>query len=237
MKKTMFVLIAAAGCITATAQNPPDTSNRFNNNPYPPDTTLVAPPVAPVVTPSITTLPDSMLVPQSQPVNTDVRNNGPITDTASLQTTNQLPAGSDSSNTTIPVVPLPSADSMRIDQTTPQNSSSTAPAAVVPAQTDSMSSTRDIQQMNAVSTSDYSMPRGVNNPDASFTGLNKWSALPVLNTYVPQDVVDQMRSAYGDKLYDITMLKTGENQYGYSARVQENGVYKSIVTNANNTNN
>lgn len=233
MKKTMFVLIAAAGCITATAQNPPDTSNQFNNNPYPPDTTLVAPPVAPVVTPSITTLPDSMLVPQSQPVNTDVRNNGPINDTTSMQTTNQLPSASDSSNTVIPVVPLPSADSMRIDQTTPQNSNSTAPADVVPAQTNNMSST---QPMNTVSTSDYSMPRGVNNPDASFTGLNKWSALPVLNTYVPQDVVDKMRSTYGDKLYDITMLKTGENQYGYSARVQENGVYKSIVTNANTAN-
>lgn len=233
MKKTMFVLIAAAGCITATAQNPPDTSNQFNNNPYPPDTTLVAPPVAPVVTPSITTLPDSMLVPQSQPVNTDVRNNGPINDTTSMQTTNQLPSASDSSNTVIPVVPLPSADSMRIDQTTPQNSNSTAPADVVPAQTNNMSST---QPMNTVSKSDYSMPRGVNNPDASFTGLNKWSALPVLNTYVPQDVVDKMRSTYGDKLYDITMLKTGENQYGYSARVQENGVYKSIVTNANTAN-
>lgn len=69
------------------------------------------------------------------------------------------------------------------------------------------------------------------------TGLGKWSALPILNTYVPQDVVDKIKTEHGDHLYDITMLKTGENQYAYSARVHDNGVYRNIIINDDSGNN
>jgi hypothetical protein len=73
------------------------------------------------------------------------------------------------------------------------------------------------------------LPRGVNVVDAVAlqTGLTRFSALPILNTYVPEAMVTQLKNQYGDKLYDITMLKTGENQYGFAVRTQENGTYKS----------
>jgi hypothetical protein len=71
--------------------------------------------------------------------------------------------------------------------------------------------------------------RGVNN--IVQTGLNTFAALPLLNTYVPDAVVNQLKGQYGDKLYDITMLKVNENQFGYAVRTQDNGVYTTTMVN------
>lgn len=213
MKKSILVMMISGSCLAAAAQIP-DTSRQLN--PYPPDSTRLIPPA--VETIPETTTPDTMRMPPAPPLNTDVRTNE-TADTTAVQ-----PVSPDTQPATdtaiIPAVTLPSGDSVTTN----------AP----PVQKEGM----PVQQNVQVTTStNYTMPRGVNNPELVLTGLNKWSALPVLNTYVPQDIVDKLKMEQGDKLYDITMVKTGENQYGYIARVQENGMYHNVTVNDNSTNN
>jgi len=80
---------------------------------------------------------------------------------------------------------------------------------------------------------DAALPGRVMNANGLQNGLQKSAALPVLNTYVPGAIVTQLKNQYGEKLYDITMLKTGQQQYAYAFRTQENGVYKSEVVGDN----
>ena len=114
------------------------------------------------------------------------------------------------------------------------DSTVTAPApAPVTNNVSTMPATTNQNNTNNMNNNTAPLPRGVNVVDAAAlqTGLNRFSALPILNTYVPEAMVTQLKNQYGDKLYDITMLKTGENQYGYAVRTQENGTYKFEVVN------
>lgn len=59
-------------------------------------------------------------------------------------------------------------------------------------------------------------------------GMTRFAAMPVLTTYVPDEVVSMLKNKYGDKLYDITRLNaTGTEQYKYIVRFQENGIYNT----------
>ncbi len=226
MKKSILLLLVSGSCLVAAAQTPDTTRLQQLNVVYPPDSTVITPQVAPVeAAPPATTVPDTMNIPPAQPVNTDVKNSEPLADTINVKTTLTEPSVPDTNTDVIPIVPLPSGDTML----------TTVPA--VPAPQETMPPQQTMPAEQTVSNTNYNLPRGVNNPESTvlLTGLNKWSALPILNTYVPQDVVDKLKMEHGDKLYDITMLKTGESQYGYSARVQENGIYRTVMVNGNTT--
>jgi hypothetical protein len=62
-----------------------------------------------------------------------------------------------------------------------------------------------------------------------------YAALPVLETYVPDALVSKLKDLYGAKLYDITWVKSSDNQDVYVVRTQENGVYQTQWVNADGT--
>ncbi|MES2850648.1 MAG: hypothetical protein V4685_16435 [Bacteroidota bacterium] len=203
MKKSILIMLVSCSGLVAASQTPDSTRQQQLNASYPPDSTLITPQVAPVEAAPVTTTPDTLNIVPATPVNTDVRNQ-PLTDTASMPATAESLPATQGSGT--------------------EGSTTTTTEPTTPVSTGAEGSNPG-----------YNLTRGVNNPDAStlLTGLAKWSALPILNTYVPQEMVDKLKMEHGDKLYDITMLKTGENQFAYSARVQESGVYRIVMANDN----
>lgn len=60
-----------------------------------------------------------------------------------------------------------------------------------------------------------------------------FAAIPVLETYVPDNVVAKLKQKYGANLYDLTMIKRAANQPAYIVRVQDNGAYKTEIVNDN----
>ena len=57
--------------------------------------------------------------------------------------------------------------------------------------------------------------------------VNFGVALPVLNTYVPEEVVTSAINLYGGNLYSITRLNAGNNTDIYQVRLLENGNTKT----------
>jgi hypothetical protein len=53
-------------------------------------------------------------------------------------------------------------------------------------------------------------------------------ALPVLQTYVPDDVVNTAVNMYKQNLYDITAMKGSDRQDIYQVRILENGQVRSV---------
>jgi hypothetical protein len=60
-------------------------------------------------------------------------------------------------------------------------------------------------------------------------------ALPVLQTYVPDEVITAATNMYKQNLYDITALKGKDSLSVYQVRVQDNGELKSMWMDANGT--
>jgi hypothetical protein len=60
-------------------------------------------------------------------------------------------------------------------------------------------------------------------------------SLPVLQTYVPDDVITAATNMYKQNLYDITALKGKDSLQVYQVRVQDNGELKSMWMDANGT--
>lgn len=59
-------------------------------------------------------------------------------------------------------------------------------------------------------------------------GLNYSVALPVLQTFVPEEVVSAAISHYGNNIYGITKMKSGDETDVYLVRFMENGSLKTI---------
>lgn len=57
------------------------------------------------------------------------------------------------------------------------------------------------------------------------TGLNTINNAPVLSSYIPAEIITRLKSVYGNKLYDITMMKKSDSRFLYIIRVRENGAY------------
>jgi hypothetical protein len=53
-----------------------------------------------------------------------------------------------------------------------------------------------------------------------------YTGLPVMETLVPVNVTDGLKTKFGNLLYDITAVKNFSSQTVYIARVYDNGVYK-----------
>lgn len=60
-------------------------------------------------------------------------------------------------------------------------------------------------------------------------------SLPVLQTYVPDEVITVATNLYKQNLYDITAMKAKDSQQVYQVRVQDNGELKSMWMDANGT--
>ena len=56
-------------------------------------------------------------------------------------------------------------------------------------------------------------------------------ALPVTNTYVPQDVIQTAINRYGGSLYSITKLMTADNQEAYQVSLLDNGGTRTVIMN------
>ena len=56
-------------------------------------------------------------------------------------------------------------------------------------------------------------------------GLNTINNAPVLSNYIPAEIITRLKSVYGNKLYDITMMKKSDSRFLYIIRVKENGAY------------
>jgi hypothetical protein len=71
--------------------------------------------------------------------------------------------------------------------------------------------------------------RSGNYSESVQVGLARFAALPVLSTYVPDNVVVMLKEKYADRLYDITRIKVvaGSDQYKYIVRLQDNGVFSA----------
>jgi len=56
-------------------------------------------------------------------------------------------------------------------------------------------------------------------------------SLPVLNTYVPEEVITSAISTYGNNLYSITKMKSSSDAEGYMVTLLENGTQKIVWLN------
>jgi hypothetical protein len=65
----------------------------------------------------------------------------------------------------------------------------------------------------------------MNKADTLGITATAYASLPVLETYVPQEVIDKMKSKYGNTLYDITTVVNTSNQTQYVVRSVKNGQY------------
>lgn len=60
-------------------------------------------------------------------------------------------------------------------------------------------------------------------------------ALPVLNTYVPEEVITNAINQYGDNLYSITKMKSADDGEGYQLILVDNGISRAVWLNGENT--
>lgn len=58
-----------------------------------------------------------------------------------------------------------------------------------------------------------------------------YAALPVLETYVPANVVEKLKAQYGPHLYSITCIKGDDGQVEYCVRKLDSGVMKEEKVN------
>jgi hypothetical protein len=70
-------------------------------------------------------------------------------------------------------------------------------------------------------------PSTINNSQ-NIVGQPGYASLPVLESYVPADVVAKVKSKY-NSVYDITSIKHTADQKAYFVRYLDNGVYKTEI--------
>lgn len=58
--------------------------------------------------------------------------------------------------------------------------------------------------------------------------VNYRVALPVLNTYVPEDIITSALSKYGDNIYSITKLRSSSSMDTYQVTLLENGTMRMV---------
>ncbi|MBC9929570.1 hypothetical protein [Chitinophaga qingshengii] len=58
------------------------------------------------------------------------------------------------------------------------------------------------------------------------------AALPVMEDYIPSNIMSNLKTTYGSDLYDITSMKCTSGSDCYTVRVIKNGVVQSFVVNA-----
>jgi hypothetical protein len=197
------------------------------NNTNPPVTAPVTPPINQEIntTTDPTTKPET--IDPTLRSNTDPTLNPANTTTtpAVISTDPIVPA---------PVAPAPTAvdnsgkttDANVNNEAAPQDMSTGSPVNAQPQN----NSNPDVNAANA--STDMPLDKSTMAPAYSETmmiGLTRFAAVPVLSSYVPDDVVGRLKTKYGDKIYDILRVKAvaGTEQYKYIVRWQENGLFTS----------
>ncbi|HUR65127.1 MAG TPA: hypothetical protein VMZ03_02150 [Chitinophagaceae bacterium] len=56
-------------------------------------------------------------------------------------------------------------------------------------------------------------------------------ALPVINTFVSEDVIKEAITKYGDNLYSVKKLRTTDNADAYQVALIENGTMRTVLMN------
>ena len=57
--------------------------------------------------------------------------------------------------------------------------------------------------------------------------IKKQNFRPVYQTYIPQNIVDDIKKKFGDNVYDIILLNSKTGKQVYIVRVMENGVFRT----------
>ncbi len=65
--------------------------------------------------------------------------------------------------------------------------------------------------------------------------VNYKVALPVINTYVPENVIEAAINHYGANLYSITTIKAVNNEMVYQVCLMENGIARTVWMNPQST--
>lgn len=56
---------------------------------------------------------------------------------------------------------------------------------------------------------------------------NKQTFRPVYQTYIPQNIVEDIKKKFGDNVYDIILLNSKSGKQVYIIRIAENGVFRT----------
>ncbi|MEO6639218.1 MAG: hypothetical protein ABIN25_13150, partial [Ginsengibacter sp.] len=81
--------------------------------------------------------------------------------------------------------------------------------------------------MNAnASQNTNTMNSGMVTNSQNIEGQTGYASLPVLESYISDDVVSKIKAKY-PSVYDITAVKHTADQMGYVVRVSENGTFKT----------
>ena len=56
-------------------------------------------------------------------------------------------------------------------------------------------------------------------------------SLPVINTFVSEDVIKEAISKYGDNVYSVKKIKTADNADAYQVALIENGTMRTVIMN------
>ena len=122
-------------------------------------------------------------------------------------------------------------NSMKSDSTGSVNNNSNINNTTTNTQSNVNSSTSNSNQMTPAfpstintSTTNTSMINNIQN----IPGLPGYASLPVLESYVPADVVSKVKSKY-NYVYDITPIKHTTDQTAYVVRHLDNGAYKTEI--------
>ena len=88
-----------------------------------------------------------------------------------------------------------------------------------------------------ISAGSYNLMAQVANPTTnsgnSDVTVTTFVALPVLDTYVPQDIISKMINKYGNDLYDITTIVGTTDKTQYVVRLIKNGEITTDLFDAN----
>ena len=124
-----------------------------------------------------------------------------------------------------PVSTVPSnANNPVVSATVAENSNSKAKVAITPvAENTTRTIEPDANKINANAVA------GKNINTAQPVGP---AVVPVLSTFVPEDVIKMIKNKYAGKVYDITRVKVpGTTHYNYMVRFRDKGVYKTEIIN------
>lgn len=193
------------------------------NNTNPP----VAAPVTPPINQEINNTTDPTVKPEA--VDPTLRSNTDPTLNPTNTTTTPAVISTDPT-VPVPVTPAPTAvdnsgkttDASVNNENAPQDMSTGSPVNAQP----KTNSNPDVNAANTTATAGTMAPAY---SETMMIGLTRFAAVPVLSSYVPDDVVGRLKTKYGDKIYDILRVKAvaGTDQYKYIVRWQENGLFTS----------
>ncbi|MEO5966619.1 MAG: hypothetical protein ABIP69_00030 [Ferruginibacter sp.] len=63
----------------------------------------------------------------------------------------------------------------------------------------------------------------------NITSGNKQTFRPVYQTFIPKNIVEDIKKKYGDNVYDIILLNSKTGKQVYVVRVMENGAFRTIT--------